>query len=477
MIGYSKADTASKGSNMKHYDIAVIGAGSGGLKAALVAQQQGARVVLLEKNKIGGDCTHTGCIPSKTFINAANRFHGMRHAEDLGLPALNPAHALDFAAVMEHVNDVVQDIYLHEWPLQYDSSGVDVIVDSSGAKFLNQHEIQIGDETLRADHSILCTGSSPREANKVGKEELVFLNNENFWDIRELPHSIVFLGGGVISAELGQALTRFGSHVTIIDRNPRILKILDEEVGGKITEIFKREGLHFFTDAEINSCEALADNKTRINLQQADGNKIVTAEAIFVALGRNPNVSGMDLKQAGIEYDAMTGIQTNEFLQTTAENIYACGDVTSKAKFTHVAGYQATVCVKNIIDGNKTNNDLSVLPWVIFTEPEIAHVGLSETKARETLGQVQVVKVDATIDRFITEGQTEGMLKVVLDEQDRVIGADAIGAHAGEWIQLLTMAIKHNLSPQDFSETIVAYPTHSDIVRKAFNRFSKSKTA
>ena len=460
---------------MKQYDIAVIGAGSGGLEAALLATQQGARVVLLEKDKIGGECTHTGCIPSKTFINASKHYHAMRHAGAFGLPTLDPSNSLDFSAVMEHVNDVVEDIYIHEWPLQSDASGVDVIVHRSGAKFLNQREIQIGDETLRADYSIICTGSSAREVIKFGNRELVFLNNENFWDIRKLPRSIVFLGGGRIAAELGQALARFGSNVTIIDQEPRILNFLDDEVRRLVTEIFKREGIHMYTSAEINACETLDVGKTCIYLQQEDGNKVVTAEAIFVALGRNPNVSGMDLEKAGIEYDTTNGILTNEFLQTTAENIYACGDVTSKAKFTHVASYQATVCVKNILHGNKTVNDLSVLPWVIFTEPEIAHVGLSESQAREALGQVQVVKVDVAIDRFITEGQTEGFLKVILGEEDRVVGADAIGAHAGEWIQLLTLAIKHNLSPQDFLSTIIAYPTHGEIVYEAFYRFLDSK--
>ena len=462
---------------MKQYDVVVIGAGAGGLKAALVAKQRGAKVALLEKNKIGGDCTHYGCIPSKTFINSARLFHEMKHTHDLGLPHVDVEGGFDFADVMEHVNEVVDDIYLNEWPLIFKDSGVDVVVHESGARFLNAHEIEIGGETLHTEHAIVCTGSSPRMAEKKGSHELIFLNNENFWEKREMPHGIVFLGGGVISAELGQALTRFGCHVSIIDRNPRILSVVDEDVGALITDIFKREGMHLYMNAEIDVCEALEDGRTQIYIGQEDGSKTITARALFVALGRAPNVAGLGLEEAGVEYDDGHGIQTNEYLQTTAENIYACGDVATKAKFTHVAGYQAGVCVENIMGGNHVVNDLSVLPWAIFTSPEIAHVGLNEAQAREELGDVQVIKVDATIDRFITEGKTEGFLKVVLDKKDRIVGADAIGAQAGEWIQLITLAIKQNLTPKDFSETIVAYPTHADIVRKAFNNFLATKIA
>jgi pyruvate/2-oxoglutarate dehydrogenase complex dihydrolipoamide dehydrogenase (E3) component len=460
---------------MKRYDIAVIGAGSGGLKAASLAKQQGARVALLEKNKIGGECTHTGCIPSKTFIHSAKVFHAMRNAALLGLPQLDSDGVLDFAAVMEHVDSVVQDVYLHEWPFQPQDSGVDVIVHPSGAQFMNAHEIQIGGETLRAEHSIICTGSSPAQPPTAGARQLVFLDNESFWKIRELPRSIVFLGGGIIAAELGQSLARFGSQVTIIGRNPRFIKAADKDVSTLAAEILQREGVRIYTSAEVSYCETLDDGRTNICVNRPDGKTEVAAEVIFAALGRVPNVSGLQLENAGVEYDTRRGIHTNPYLQTTAESIYACGDVTTEAKFTHTAGYQATVYVKNILQGNKIVNDLSVLPWAIFMDPEVAHVGLNEEQAREKMGAVQVVRVDATLDRFVTENKIEGFLKVVLDEQDRVVGADAIGAHAGEWIQLIALAIKHNLSPQDFSNTIVAYPTHGDIARKAFNKLLDSK--
>lgn len=460
---------------MRRYDIAVIGAGSGGLKAARTAYLRGAKVALIERNKIGGECTHSGCIPSKTIIHAAKVFHAAKHAESLGLPKVDAVADFEFAEVMEHVDSVVQSIYAHETPEVFQGMGIDVFIHPSGARFLNSREIQIGDEVVRAANSIICTGSSPRMIEITGHRQVDILTNESFWHMREQPASIVFLGGGVISVELGQAMARFGSEVTIIDHNPRILKVVDEDIGAIAVRVLEEEGIRILTDSHITLCELRADRRNTIYIEQrGEKDKLETEAVLFAALGRVPNVGGMDLELAGVEYDAR-GIKTNDYLQTTADNIYACGDVTTRMKFTHTAGYQASVCVDNILQGNHRLNDLSVLPWVIFMEPEIAHVGMSETEARQTFNNVQVFRVDATIDRYVTEGKARGLLKVVMDQNDNILGADAIGAHSGEWIQLITMAIKHDVPITSFNDTIFAYPTFSDIVRKAFNGFLQTK--
>ena len=195
---------------------------------------------------------------------------------------------------------------------------------------------------------------------------------------------------------------------------------------------------------------------------------------LFAALGRTPNVGGMDLELAGVAYDA-NGVKTNQYLQTTVDNIYACGDVTARMKFTHTASRQAEICIENTLEGDHTVMDVSVLPWAIFMDPEIAHVGMSEAEARRKHGGVQVFRVDATVDRFITESKTAGFLKVVMDENDAILGADAIGAHSGEWIQLVTMAMKNKLPITSFYDTIFIYPTFSEIVKKAFTRFLRTK--
>lgn len=458
---------------MKQYDIAVIGAGSGGLVAALTANRRGLRVAMLEKNKIGGECTHSGCVPSKTFISSARLYHAMQQAEAHGLPKVDPGAKFEFAQVMEHVNEVVQSIYQNEQPEHFQELGIDVYLHPTGAQFLNQHEIQIGDEVIRAEHTVISTGSSPRMAPHDGVLEA--LTNENFWDLREQPRSVLFLGGGVISVELGQCLARFGTQVTILERNQRIIKVADEEAGALAAEMLQQEGIRILTNSEVVNCQQIAPDEIKVTVRQGDEYRDLFTERVFAALGRTPNLAGLQLERAGVAYTE-AGITTNEYLQTTAANIYACGDVTTPAKFTHVASYQAEICIENILAGNHRLNDLSVVPWTIFMEPEVAHVGLTEAQARQKYTEINVARVNTgTVDRFITEGETTGFLKLVLDKNDVLLGADAIGAHAGEWVQFLTYAIKQELPLQSIAETIFAYPTFSEIVKKAVTRYLRTR--
>ena len=460
---------------MNDYDVVVIGAGSGGLVAATTAKRRGLTVALLEKNKIGGECTHSGCIPSKALLHSAKMMEATKHLkDDYGLKGLEITGTANFSAVMEHVDSIVQGVYKSETPQVFEQQGIDVFVNKTGVKFNDAHTLQIGSEILKFKNAVICTGSSPKQLIISGSEELSFLDNENFWALRKLPESIIFIGGGIISAELGQALTRFGSKVTIIDRNPAILKPVDDDAREIILDIFKKEGIQIIYDAVLKKVSNGITEKTITYLRNNDEYEI-SAESIFLATGRQPNVAGLDLEKAGISYSE-NGIETNSFLQTSVPHIYCCGDVTSSQKFTHTASYQAGVVIENILNRNKKTNDTSVLPWVIFTEPEIAHVGLSEKEAKEKFDdKVVVFKVDANMDRFITDKSTTGFLKVIFNEENIVIGADAIGAHAGEWIQLLTIAIKNKIPAESFADTIFAYPTYSEIVKKAFTRYLRSK--
>ena len=417
---------------MINYDVVVIGAGSGGLVAATSAKRKGLKVALLEKNKIGGECTHSGCIPSKALLHSAKMYEATKHLkEDYGLEGLEITGKANFSAVMEHVDSIVQGIYMNETPEVFEQQGIDVFVNETGAKFIDAHTLQIGSDVLQFNYAVICTGSSPRKLTIDGSEEMAFLDNENFWNSRKLPESIIFIGGGIISAEMGQALARFGSRVTILDRNPAILKPVDDDAREIIVDIFKKEGIRIIYDAELKKVSNGTTEKTITYLQNNEEYEI-SAESIFLATGRQPNVAGLDVEKAGITYSE-NGIPTNSFLQTSVPHIYCCGDVTFPQKFTHTASYQAGVVIDNILNDNKTINDLSILPWVIFTEPEIAHVGLSEKEAKEKFDdKVVVFKVDANMDRFITDKSTTGFLKVIFDEKNLVIGADAIGAHAGE---------------------------------------------
>lgn len=461
---------------MEKYDITVIGAGSGGLVAALTAQRRGARVALIERNKIGGECTHAGCVPSKTLISSARLFQSMKKFASHGLPTVQLRSDFDFAKIMEHVDEVVQGIYRNELPSHFQDLGIDVFIDPSGAKFIDPNHISIGNSVLESKYFVISTGSSPRMAPHEGSEMLKFLTNENFWELREQPKSIAFLGGGVISVELGQSLARFGTDVTIVERFPTILNALDPEIVALATKSLEEDGIRIIANSEVTNCIQNADGQIKLVLNQNGETRDLFAEQIFVALGRTPNINGLELEKAGVEY-SQYGIKTNEYLQTSSSNIYACGDVTSPAKFTHMASFQADICIDNILHGNKRENDLSIVPWAIFMEPEVGHVGLSEAQALKKLGKVNVSRVGAnSVDRFITESETEGFLKIIMDESDVIIGADAIGLHAGEWIQFFTLAIKQKISIQGLADTIFIYPTFSEIIKKGITRYIRSKS-
>jgi pyruvate/2-oxoglutarate dehydrogenase complex dihydrolipoamide dehydrogenase (E3) component len=319
---------------------------------------------------------------------------------------------------------------------------------------------------------VICTGSGPGIPGIEGIDQVSILQNENFWDLRTHPGKIVFIGGGVISIELGQSLARLGCEVCIMERNDRILKVTDEEIGNYLCEQIEKEGVHLITDA---TPLRFTDKNTMVYSRNGE-EKTLTADNFFVAAGRSPNIAGMDLEQAGVNYNER-GIETNDYLQTTVPHIYACGDVTTPFKFTHTASHQANICIDNILQNNSKSNDLSVLPWAIFTDPEIGHVGLTEAEASQKYGEenISIFKVDANIDRFITDRKTGGILKVIFNNDDLVLGAEAVGAHAGEWIQLFTIVIKNKIPASEMADTIFAYPSYSEIVKKAFSRYMRTK--
>lgn len=460
---------------IKEYDLAVIGAGSGGLVAATSAKRAGLKVALLEKNKIGGECLHTGCVPSKTFIHSAKLYASINKTIHYGLPLFKENSEFDFSQVMEHVDGVVKYIYKDENPEVFQQMGIDVFVHDSGAKFINSKEIQIGGDLIKAEHTIICTGSSPKRVNLPGNKNIKTLDNENFWEIRKLPKNILFIGGGIISAELGQSLRRFGSNVTIVEHNERILKAVDKETAQIAVDKFLEEGIEIITNAEVDFCKE-KNNCAEVNIRTKSGDTVTNKfDAVFFAAGRAPNVYGMELENAGVDYDT-PGIKTNEYFQTSAKNIYACGDVTSKFKFTHAASMQADICIQNILEGNNRQMDENLVPWAIFTDPEIAHTGLSEEQAKKIFSKINVFRVNATIDRFIAEGKTDGFLKVIFDDKNNIVGADAVGANAGEWIQIITVAVKNKIPLESITDTIFIYPTFSEIVKKAFTRFSRTLT-
>ena len=462
-----------------HYDIVIVGAGGGGITSAFEAQRRGAKVALLEKHKIGGECTHSGCVPSKALIDVAKTYYAASQAHKHGLHELDVASGFDFARAMEHVQSIIDGIYAHEQPERFHGMGIDTYIHDSGGQFVDANTLAIGDDTVSADNIIISTGSGPRLLPTEGDQPVPFLNNENFWALRELPKSIAFLGGGVIAAELGQSLARFGSHVTIIDRGERILRSVDPDVAGYLIDQFKGQGIDMITMADATVCSTDADGKICIDIDEGPADAKVprklTVDQLFIAIGRVPNINGLNLEAAGVEY-TRHGVTVDDKMQTSVPHIYALGDVASREKFSHVANYQGERVVRNILDGGDRRMDLTALPWAVFTDPEIGHVGMTEAQAREIHGDsVQTFTVDAATDRFKTDTKVGGLIKVVMDAENTILGGTGVGAHAGEWIQILTLAVKHQLRSEDLADTIFAYPTYAEIVKKSASRFLRTK--
>ncbi len=462
----------------KQYDIVIIGAGGGGITAAFEAQRRGATVALLEKYKIGGECTHSGCVPSKALIDVAKNYHAIQNTTSHGLKPVDATSYFDFSEAMQHVKSIVDGIYAHEQPKRFNDLGIDTFINATGARFLDAHTVEIGGQKISGDNIIIATGSGPRLLPTEGDNPVELLNNENFWELRSQPESIAFLGGGVISAELGQALARFGTKVTIIDRNDRILANVDPDVAGYLIKIFEDMGIEMILQADAKICSKDRDGKICLNIEHgpkdSKTSQTIKVDQMFVSIGRVPNVAGLELESAGIEY-TRHGVTVNDKLQSSVPHIFAVGDVAARAKFSHVANYQAELVVRNLLNDETRTNDLSVLPWAIFTDPEIGHVGLTEAEAAELYQGVQTFSVDAATDRFITDTKTGGFLKVVMDADNKILGGTGVGAYAGEWVQILTLAIQQNLRAEDLANTIFAYPTYAEIVKKSFSRFLRTK--
>lgn len=455
---------------MKEYDVCVIGAGSAGLVAATTANRMGANTSLVESNIIGGECLNSGCIPSKTFLHSANLFYDSRNAAGMQLP-INIVDKPDMGKIMGHVRNVINSMSQSENKETFQKMGINVHPGKS--HFVSKNILSVNGKEISSKYFIICTGSLPLIPSIETLQDVPYLTNTNFWDQNELPQRTLIMGAGPIGIELGQALSRFGSEVYIATRSGAILQKEDDEIAVEMKKILISEGLKFLDNVQIKQFEK---NGSRIIVKydKKGSTDILVIDAVLIAIGRKPNIKELKLENAGIEYKK-DGILVNDELETTTKNIYACGDVIGKYLFTHAASYYAEIAINNILKMEKISVSQAIMPWVTFTDPEIAHIGLSEKEARRKFGDITLLHVDATLDRFITENKTKGFLKIILDKNDNIVGAHALCAHAGEIFQTLTMAIQHGITVQQFVRTIYPYPTFSEIVKKAFSRYLRGK--
>ncbi len=446
------------------FDLIVIGGGAAGLFAASVANALGAKVCLIDKERLGGDCTWFGCMPSKAILKSASMAKSLSKFKDFGL-SFSGDFTIDTTQVMDQVRTVVEEISTHHPREVFEKRGIKVVFGNS--QFVGKRTIEINGKTLTAKKFILCTGSHPVIFSIEGTKDIDYLTNETIFELKELPKSLIVLGGGPIGVELSQSLARLGVKVSIVEMMDRLLFREEKEASEIIETKLKAEGINIFTGQK--AVKFRETDKIEVTLESVSAEqKIISAERVLVAIGRAPNLGGLSLEKCGVEY-SQKGVKVSPFLQTTNKDIFACGDIVGPFMFSHLAAYQASLAVRNSlfrrVAWQKVN--YSNVAWATFTEPEVAHLGLTEDEARKKHKQIKVYKSDYTAcDRAITDSQREGLVKVITDKKGYILGASIVGAGAGEIIQGLVIVKSLNQPLAKLASALYIYPTLSELVKK-----------
>ena len=450
-------------------DLCVIGAGAAGLSVAAAAGLLGVDVVLIERGKMGGECLNTGCVPSKALLAAAKAAHSAKHA---GVFGIDTSPRIDFGRVHEHVHAAITAIEPHDSVERFSQYGVEVI--RADARFLAPRIIQAGDLELHARRVVIATGSEPAVPALSGLANVQFLTNENIFDQRILPPHLIVLGGGPLGIEMAQAYSRLGSAVTVIGRH-KALPNDDPEVAAMLLGALAGEGIEIREDAEATKVEG-TDAGIAVMIEEASQKSRVEGSHLLVAVGRTPRISGLGLAQAGIEHDD-SGIAVDRRLRTTAKGVYAAGDVVNGPRFTHVCSYHAGIIVQNALFRLPARVNYDSLPWVTYTDPELAQVGMTEAQARQRRGSdVRVVRVPyADNDRAQAERRPEGLVKLVARRNGRLLGASIVGAHAGELAHMFVLAIERRLKLRHVAQMIAPYPTFGELDKAAAIEFMKPR--
>jgi len=451
------------------YHFVVIGAGSGGLVVASGAAGLGARVALVEAEKMGGDCLNFGCVPSKSFLRAAHLADDIRRAESFGLSA--GLGEVDLGRVMDRVRSVIAEIEPHDSRERFEGLGVEVF--EGRAMLTGPHSVRVGDTTLTARNIVVATGSSPAVPPIPGLAETPYLTNRNVFDLRRLPEQLVVLGAGPIGLELGQGFAQLGSRVTLIDMAPSLFGRDDPEVAPLMERLFRNRGMDLQLGARIVSV-AGREGEVSVTIERDGESRIIPGDRLLVALGRVPNSRGLGLEEAGVRTGSRGFIWVDSHMRTKVPSVWACGDVTGPYLFTHMAGYQAGLIVRNAIFPFPGTADHRAVPWTTYTKPEVAHVGLTEPAAREQGVLKDTVMVDLkNMDRARAEADREGFLKLVLGKKGRIVGVTLVGEKAGEMIPLGSLAIRKKLKPSAFMGMVFSYPTESEIFKFAGLEYAK----
>jgi len=447
-----------------HFDrnLVVIGAGSAGLVAAYIAAAVKAKVTLVEKHRMGGDCLNTGCVPSKALIRTTKLLAQIRRAREFGIKSASAD--FDFADVMERVQRIVKTIEPHDSVERYTSLGVECL--QGEARITSPWTVEVnssaGTQTLTTRAIVIAAGARPFVPPIPGIEEVGYVTSDTIWELRQLPRRLVVLGGGPIGSELAQCFARLGSQVTQVEMLPRIMIREDPEISDMVMQRFRQEGINVLVSHKANSFRI--ENGEKILIAEHDGKDVrIPFDQLLCAVGRIANTTGYGLEELGIPVSRTRTVESNEFLQTIYPNIYACGDVAGPYQFTHTAAHQAWYAAVNALFGRfrRFRADYSVIPWATFTDPEVARVGLNETEAKEKNIPYEVTTYGLDdLDRAIADEEAHGVIKVLTAPgKDRILGATIAGEHAGDLLVEFITAMKHGIGLNRILGTIHIYPT------------------
>lgn len=442
----------------RQWDLVVLGAGSAGLVASRTAAALGASVLLVEAGRFGGECLHTGCVPSKALIAAAAAAHAARHGSTLGVGGQDVP--IDFGAVMSHVRAAIRRIEPVDAPDALAKDGVHSL--RGHARFDGPDAVVVDAERIRFRDAIVATGSAPIRSTAEGAESIDVLTNETFWDLDERPDRLLIQGGGAIGCEIAQAMARLGSSVTLVHRGDRLLAKEDAEASQVVLEALRADGVDVRLKTTVRAVSAAGTSATSASggARLSDGSDVVF-DRMLAALGRQARTGGLGLEVAGVVLDASGAVAVDRAMKTSNPRIRAAGDVTALPRFTHTAGMYASVAATNAVLGLSRAADLDVVPRVTFTSPEVGAVGVDPAQAPGR-GMRVIVQQHAHLDRAIADGHTDGFTKIVVDRRGRVAGAVIVGPRAGESLAEYTVATRARLSVNALASTIHAYPTYSD---------------
>ncbi|MFK8048674.1 MAG: FAD-dependent oxidoreductase [Halioglobus sp.] len=442
-------------------NMVVIGAGSAGLVTALIAATVKAKVTLIERHKMGGDCLNTGCVPSKALIRSARIADYARRAPEFGLGEMTVD--VDFPAVMSRVESVIKTIEPHDSVERFTDLGVDCV--SGDARIVSPWEVEVNGEILRTENIVIASGARARELNIPGLDQLDYLTSDSLWDIREAPGTLLVVGAGPIGCELAQAFARLGTKVKLVTHSDRILPREDEDVVTAVAEAFQRNGIEVYTGYDAQQFST-SDNGQSAIFKTPEGDRELSFDRVLLAVGRTANTEGLGLEELGIELTRHKTIAVDDYLRTKIPTILAAGDIVGPYQFTHMASHQAWFAAVNALFGRfkRFKVDYSIVPWATFTDPEVARVGLNEMDALEQNIPHEVTRYGIDdLDRAIADGEAHGFIKVLtVPGKDKILGATIVGYHAAELITEFVMAMKHGIGLKKILGTIHIYPTLSE---------------